>query len=189
MDAFAVSISKGLTLQRVTIQNSIIVGLYFGSFQAVMPLIAYLIASRFAGVIVAIDHWIAFSLLVLIGGKMIYEALRKDKHKEESDSKKNDGSNPHATESTLKPSQMFPLAIATSIDAMAVGVSFAFLQVNIVPAVSLIGVITLILSMIGVKIGSIVGIKFKTKAEIAGGVVLILIGVKILLEHTGVLVF
>jgi len=197
MDAFAVSVSKGLRMANVTFGKAFIVGLYFGSFQAVMPLIAFLIAFRFAGLIEAIDHWIAFSLLVLIGGKMIFEALKKDKKKGKKDSDKNGDSNSpetestlraSQTESTLRASQMLPLALATSIDAMAVGVSFAFLQVKIIPAVSLIGIITLILSMIGMKIGSLVGAKFESKAELAGGIILILIGLRIILEHTGILV-
>lgn len=177
MDAFAVAISKGLTMEKVTVKKAMIVGLYFGGFQAVMPLIGYFVGSRFADKIVAYDHWVAFILLGIIGGKMIKESFDKvcpAKAKEEAN---------------LGLKKMLPLAIATSIDALAVGVSFAFLSVDIAPAVIFIGIITLILSMAGVKIGNIFGIKYKSKAELAGGIILILMGLKILLEHLGVIHF
>ena len=170
MDAFAVATCFGLTMARVTIKKSLIIGMYFGVFQAAMPIIGYVFAAQFADKITAFDHWIAFALLCFIGGKMIAESFEKE----------------NCSESAEKPldfKTMFPLAIATSIDALAVGVSFAFLQVNIVPAALSIGIITFVLSMIGVKIGSIFGMKFKSKAELAGGIILILIGFKILLEH------
>lgn len=172
MDAFAVSICKGLAMDRVTLKKAGIVGLWFGGFQALMPAIGYLLGSRFEQFITAIDHWIAFILLGIIGASMIKEALSKDEE--------------HATAS-LDVNTMFLLAVATSIDALAVGVTFAFLQVTIVAAVLFIGMTTLILSMIGVKVGNIFGLRYKAKAEIAGGVILILMGIKILLEHLGIL--
>lgn len=169
MDAFAVSICKGLAVKKITFGKALIVGLYFGGFQAGMPLIGYLLGSRFKDKITSIDHWIAFILLGIIGTNMIREAVSKDDDEPANDS--------------LGFKTMVVLAIATSIDALAVGVTFAFLQVNIIAAVSFIGVITLILSMIGVWIGHVFGTKFKSKAEIAGGVILILLGCKILIEH------
>lgn len=172
MDAFAVSICKGLAMDRVTLKKAGIVGLWFGGFQALMPAIGYLLGSRFEQFITAIDHWIAFILLGIIGASMIKEALSKDEE--------------HATAS-LDVNTMFLLAVATSIDALAVGVTFAFLQVNILAAVLFIGMTTLSLSMIGVKVGNIFGLRYKAKAEIAGGVILILMGIKILLEHLGIL--
>ena len=172
MDAFAVSICKGLAMDRVTLKKAGIVGLWFGGFQALMPAIGYLLGSQFEQFITAIDHWIAFILLGIIGASMIKEALSKDEE--------------HATAS-LDMKTMFLLAVATSIDALAVGVTFAFLQVNILAAVLFIGMTTLILSMIGVKVGNIFGLRYKAKAEIAGGVILILMGIKILLEHLGIL--
>ena len=172
MDAFAVSICKGLAMDRVTLKKAGIVGLWFGGFQALMPAIGYLLGSQFEQFITAIDHWIAFILLGIIGASMIKEALSKDEE--------------HATAS-LDMKTMFLLAVATSIDALAVGVTFAFLQVTIVAAVLFIGMTTLILSMIGVKVGNVFGLRYKAKAEIAGGVILILMGIKILLEHLGIL--
>lgn len=177
MDAFAVSICSGLTMSRVTIKKAAIVGLYFGIFQGGMPVIGYLAATLFAESIIAYDHWVAFVLLGFIGGKMIIGSLRKE---EDHDGDK---------ETSLSPKTMLPLAVATSIDALAVGVSFAFLQINIVPAVTLIGVTTFLISMLGVKIGNMFGLRFKSKAEFAGGVILILLGVKILLEHLEIISF
>jgi len=176
MDAFAVAICKGLCMRKVTIKKAGIVGLYFGIFQAGMPLIGYILGSQFSDKISSIDHWIAFILLSLIGISMIKEALEKNEENECS-----------IEEAELSFKNMSILAIATSIDALAVGVTFAFLKVNIVPAVSFIGVTTLILSMIGVKIGNIFGVKYKSKAELFGGIILILMGIKILLEHLGIL--
>lgn len=172
MDAFAVSICKGLAMPKVTLKKACIVGLWFGGFQALMPLIGYLLGSQFERYITAIDHWIAFALLALIGGSMIKEALSKDDE---------------CADASLAPKTMFLLAVATSIDALAVGVTFAFLNVSILPAVSFIGVITFLLSLAGVKVGNVFGIKYKSKAELAGGIILILMGIKILLEHLGVL--
>lgn len=173
MDAFAVAVCAGLTMPKSDIKKSFIIGLYFCIFQALMPVIGYMAATRFADKIIAYDHWIAFILLCFIGGKMIIESFKKE--------------DCNAEEFSLKPARMLSLSVATSIDALAVGVSFAFLQIDIVPAVSFIGITTLILSMIGVKVGNIFGAKFKSKAEFAGGIILILIGLKILLEHTGVI--
>ena len=173
MDAFAVAICIGLTIPKITIKKALIVGLYFGIFQAVMPIIGYFAATIFAERIIAYSSWIAFGLLCFIGGKMIFDSFKK----EEISNK----------EHSLKASQMLPLAIATSIDALAVGVSFAFLEVRIIPAVSLIGVTTLIISMIGVKIGNVFGIRFKSQAQLLGGIILVLLGLKILLEGLGIL--
>lgn len=174
MDAFAVSICKGLSMQKVTLKKSLIVGLYFGIFQAGMPLIGYFLATRFADKIIAVDHWVAFVLLGAIGINMIKESRSK---REEVDCSE-------AADLSFK--TMIILAIATSIDALAVGISLAFLKVDILPAVCFIGIVTLVLSMAGVKIGNIFGTKYQKKAEFAGGFILILIGTKILLEHLGV---
>ena len=172
MDAFAVAICKGLALKKISVKNACLVGLWFGGFQALMPLLGYLVGTRFQDYVVAIDHWIAFVLLALIGGNMIKEALSKEE--DEADD-------------SLSVKAMFPLAIATSIDALAVGITYAFLKVDIIPAVSFIGVITFLLSAIGVKVGNVFGAKYKSKAELMGGIVLILMGTKILLEHLGIL--
>ena len=169
MDAFAVAVCKGLSMQKATIKEMLIVGLYFGLFQAGMPLAGYLLAAQFAGFIDGFAPWIAFALLCAIGGKMLFESLRRQ------DDDKQDAS--------LRPRKMLPLALATSIDALATGAGFAFLGVNIFLAAAAIGVITLAMSMAGVKIGRVFGLKFKAKAEFAGGVILILIGLKILVEH------
>lgn len=173
MDAFAVAICKGLGMKKVTLKKAGIVGAYFGVFQAVMPLIGYLVGFRFQDKIKAVDHWIAFILLVVIGINMVKESLSKDEEEIE--------------EADLGFKSMIMLSIATSIDALAVGITFAFLKVSIIPAVALIGIITLVISMSGVKIGNIFGDKFKSKAELLGGVILICIGLKILLEHTGII--
>ena len=173
MDAFAVAVCTGLTLPKVTFQKAGAVGLYFGVFQAVMPLIGYFAATQFADQIIAYDHWIAFALLGFLGGKMIAGSFKKEGRSDDERSR----------EASLRPAKMLPLALATSIDALAVGVSFAFLQVDVVPAVLVIGLITLALSMIGVKLGHVFGVKFKSAAELIGGVILVLIGVNILLDH------
>ena len=174
MDAFAVAICKGLSMKRMSWKNAVITGLYFGGFQAGMPLIGYFLGTSFRDMITSIDHWIAFILLGLIGAGMIKEALGEEE----------EGQNDCFDVKT-----MVPLAVATSIDALAIGVTFAFLNVNIVPAVSLIGVTTFLFGIIGVKIGNVYGLKFKAKAELAGGIILILMGFKILLEHLGVISF
>ncbi len=174
MDAFAVSICKGLSVTKVSYKHSAVVGLYFGGFQATMPLIGYLLGASFREYIESVDHWIAFGLLLILGANMIREAFSKDDDDEELDS-------------SFSVKSMLPIAVATSIDALAIGVTFAFLNVKIVPAISFIGVITFALSAVGVKIGNVVGAKYKSKAEFVGGVVLIIMGVKILLDHTGIL--
>lgn len=179
MDAFAVAICVGLNIKEeqgshtVSVKKMLIVGLYFGIFQAVMPLLGYMTATLFADMIITYDHWIAFVLLCFLGGKMIMGSFKT----EESDNQ----------EYSLNSKRMLPLSIATSIDALAVGISFAFLQVDIIPAVSFIGITTLVLSMVGVKIGNLFGAKFKSKAEFAGGAILILIGLKIILEHMDII--
>ena len=196
MDAFAVAACAGLTMPRVTVKKALIVGLYFGVFQAVMPLIGFLLATSFADRITTFDHWLAFVLLCIIGGKMIYESFEKDgcadrECPEETctDRECPGGKRPDRTEASLNPGKMLPLAVATSIDALAVGVSFAFLNMQIVPSVFSIGITTFLLSIVGVKIGNLFGTRFKAKAELAGGIILILMGVKILLEHLGVISF
>ncbi len=170
MDAFAVSICKGLALPKARMRDALVVGLYFGVFQAVMPLIGYFAGLSFASFIEAYDHWIAFALLAFIGGKMVKESR-------EASCPTDSGA--------ISPAKMLPLALATSIDALAVGVSLAFLPetLGIGPSVALIGCITLTISMIGVRIGKLVGGKLQKGAEMAGGIVLILIGLKILIEH------
>ncbi len=172
MDAFAVAICKGLAMQKITVKKALIVGLWFGGFQGLMPAVGYLLGTRFEKYITNIDHWIAFVLLFIIGGNMIKEALSKEEE---------------TANGSLAFKEMLILALATSIDALAVGVTFAFLKVQIVPAVLFIGVITFTLSAIGVKIGNFFGARFKSKAELAGGIILILMGCKILLEHLGFL--
>ena len=173
MDAFAVSICKGLAMRKLSYKNACIVGLWFGGFQGLMPLLGYFLGRSFAQLVSQYDHWIAFILLALIGIGMLREAFGEEE--EVSDS--------------LAVKTMFLLAIATSIDALAIGVSFAFLEVSIVPAVLFIGVITFLLSVLGVKIGNIFGSRYKSKAEIAGGLILIGMGIKILLSHLGILPF
>ena len=171
MDAFAVSICKGLSTKDVRREHMVVTGLYFGGFQALMPLAGYLLGSRFQSMIQRVDHWIAFALLVLIGANMVRESRGEAEHLDDS----------------FTPGTMLPLAVATSIDALAVGVTFAFLNVRIIPAAALIGVTTFALSAIGVRLGSVFGARYQARAELAGGIVLILMGVKILLEHTGIL--
>lgn len=168
MDAFAVSICKGLSVMDYRKGQSVAAGLYFGGFQALMPVLGWLLGRQFESLIKSVDHWIAFALLALIGANMIRESFKKD------DENVND---------SFTPRVMLPLAVATSIDALAVGVTFAFLNVNIVIAALIIGVITFGFSAAGVKIGNVFGAKYKSKAELAGGIALIVIGVKILIEH------
>ena len=168
MDAFAVSVCKGLSMGKLRIKNALVIGLYFGGFQALMPALGYLLGSYFQNAITAYDHWIAFVLLCIIGGNMIKEALNPD---EES------------CDASVAFKDMLVLAVATSIDALAVGVTFAFLRVQIIPAVCFIGIITFMLSVFGVKVGTVFGIRYKSKAEFVGGAILIAIGLKILVEH------
>ena len=172
MDAFAVSICKGLAMDRVTLKKACIPGLWFGGFQGAMPLLGWLLGSRFTSYITSVDHWIAFVLLGILGFNMLREA--KNGEAEEADA-------------SLGFRVMLAMAVATSIDALAVGITFAFLEVNILPAVSFIALVTFLFSAVGVKIGSLFGTRFKAKAEALGGIILILLGVKILLEHLGVL--
>ena len=167
MDAFAVSVCKGLSVRRLKPRHLLLAGAYFGGFQALMPLAGWLLGRQFESLIKSIDHWIAFVLLVLIGANMIRESFGEEETLNDSFSFK----------------VMLPLAVATSIDALAVGVTFAFLDVQIVPAILLIGATTFVLSAAGVKIGNVFGAKYRAKAEFAGGVILILLGIKILIEH------
>lgn len=173
MDAFAVSICKGLSMKKADLKAMSICGVWFGGFQALMPLIGFLLGSLFAEAIEAIDHWVAFILLGIIGINMLKEAFSKEEEEHDAD---------------LSAKAMFVMAVATSIDALAVGISLAMAgDVNIILAVTLIGVITFALSAMGVKIGNIFGSRFEKKAQMAGGIILILLGTKILLEHLGIL--
>ena len=172
MDAFAVSVCKGLAMPKITLKRTLTVGLWFGGFQALMPAAGYLLGVQFRDKITAVDHWIAFILLGLIGANMIKEACSGDCEEENE---------------SLDIRTMFLLAVATSIDALAVGITFAFLDAHLLAAVSFIGITTFTLSAAGVKIGNVFGTRYKAKAELAGGVILILLGLKILLEHLGIL--
>lgn len=175
MDAFAVSVCKGLSTKDLKVKHYLTVGLWFGGFQALMPSIGYFLGSRFENYITSFDHWIAFILLGVIGANMIKEALAKEEEKDEE----ND---------SFAFKTMLVLAVATSIDAMTVGIMFGLLPgVNIVWAVSFIGITTFIFSAAGLKVGNVFGLKYKSKAEFAGGLILILMGIKILLEHLGIL--
>lgn len=167
MDAFAVSICKGLSVGEIKPKHMILAGAWFGGFQALMPLIGYFLGSTFEQYVTNYDHWVAFALLAVIGGSMIKESKDKD-------------SDQNASFAFMT---MLVLAVATSIDALAVGITFAFLKVNIIVAVSIIGVTTFVCSAAGIKIGSVFGIKYKSKAELFGGIVLIALGTKILIEH------
>lgn len=178
MDAFAVSVCKGLAMKRATLKAEATCGLWFGGFQALMPTIGFFLGALFADAIEAFDHWVAFALLAIIGINMLKEALEK---KDES------GDDPEK-DADLSVKTMFLMAVATSIDALAVGISLAMVgSVNIWLAAAFIGICTCLLSALGVKIGNVFGSRYEKKAELAGGVILILLGVKILLEHLGVL--
>ena len=179
MDAFAVAIYKGLSMRKVNKKQCLVIGLFFGGFQALMPFIGWVLGSQFEQYITSIDHWIAFILLGFIGGKMVVEAIRE----------KDEAVEVGKMDPPLDLKEMFILAIATSIDALAVGITFAFLQVPIVEAISIIGITTFVISVIGVYVGNFFGNRYKKKAELAGGMILILIGLKILLEHLGILTF
>jgi len=175
MDAFAVAVCKGLSVKELKLKHMLIVGLYFGAFQGLMPLGGYFLGKQFEAYITKFDHWIAFVLLALIGANMIREAI---------------GGEAEECCDSFGVKAMVPMAVATSIDALAVGVTFGFMpDVNIWFAVAFIGVITFTLSALGVKIGNVFGAKFKSKAELAGGIILILMGIKILLEHLGIINF
>lgn len=171
MDAFAVSVCKGLSVKKVGVKHAALAGLYFGGFQFLMPVIGYLLGFRFESVIETVDHWVAFVLLAFIGGNMIKESFGKAEELNDDFGVKT----------------MLLMAVATSIDALAVGITFAFLEVQILPAAGLIGVTTFLLSFAGIYIGNAFGARYKSKAELAGGIILVLIGVKILLEHLGIL--
>ena len=171
MDAFAVSVCKGLSVKKVGVKHAALAGLYFGGFQFLMPVIGYLLGFRFESVIETVDHWVAFVLLAFIGGNMIKESFGKAEELNDDFGLKT----------------MLLMAVATSIDALAVGITFAFLEVQILPAAGLIGVTTFLLSFAGIYIGNVFGARYKSKAELAGGIILVLIGVKILLEHLGIL--
>lgn len=172
MDAFAVSICKGLSMKKLDWKKAFIIALYFGFFQALMPVIGYFLGATFSDLVTNIDHWIAFVLLSIIGGNMIKESFDDEEEKRNDD---------------VDFRTMIVLAIATSIDALAIGITFAFLKTNIVVSISYIGVITFIISLLGVKIGNKFGDRFQNKAELSGGIILILIGLKILLEHLGII--
>ena len=174
MDAFAVAVCRGLEMRRIDYRQALLIALFFGGFQALMPAVGYLLGAGFEHYISAFDHWIAFLLLAFIGGKMIWEAARG-------------GEEEQPQELDLK--MLLMMAVATSIDALAVGITFAFLRMDILPSALTIGLTTFILSLIGVLVGNRFGARYKKKAEITGGVVLVLIGVKILLEHLGVIAF
>lgn len=177
MDAFSVAICKGLSMRRTTPLRCTIVGLWFGGFQALMPILGYFMGIHFRNTIESFDHWLAFALLALIGINMIRESLRHEEEQEKAVDRDEGLSN------ILSARKMFPLAVATSIDALAVGISFAFLNVEIWSSAAFIGVTTVLLSFAGVKIGGIFGTRYKSSAELAGGIILILIGLKILIEH------
>lgn len=179
MDAFAVSICKGLGMRKVNKKQALVIGLFFGGFQALMPLLGWTLGIQFEQYITSIDHWIAFILLGFIGGKMIVEAVKPDDESVEV----------KEMDPPLNIKEMFVLAIATSIDALAVGITFAFLDYPIVESIIIIGITTFVISIIGVYIGNFFGSMYKKKAELAGGIILVLLGVKILLEHLGVLAF
>ncbi len=176
MDAFAVAVCKGLSMRRINKNQTLIIGLYFGGFQALMPFWGWLLGSQFQQYITSIDHWIAFILLGYIGGKMIYEAIKEWKEEEVAE----------VMDPPLDHKNMFMLAVATSIDALAVGITFAFLQTPIVEAISIIGCTTFVISIVGVVVGNLFGSRYKNKAELVGGVILVCIGLKILLEHLGI---
>lgn len=177
MDAFAVSICKGLAMRKVNRKQAVVIGVFFGGFQALMPFAGWLLGRQFEQYITGIDHWIAFLLLGFIGGKMIAEAVKPEDDAVEIDE----------MDSPLDLNELFILAIATSIDALAVGITFAFLKYPIVEAVSIIGVVTFIISVCGVYVGNFFGNKYKKKAEIAGGLILVFLGLRILLSHLGII--
>ncbi len=174
MDAFAVAVCKGISMKKMNWKKAVIIGLYFGGFQALMPVFGYSLGYTFANAIVSVDHWMAFIMLGLIGANMIKESFSKESSKNDDD---------------VGAKTMIVLAIATSIDALTAGITFAFLNVNLILAIILIGVIAFTLSVIGTKMGNKFGDKYEKKAELAGGIVLILLGLKILLEHLGIINF
>lgn len=176
MDAFAVAICQGLCMPKINWRYAGTIALFFGGFQALMPFTGWLLGSQFAGYIQSFDHWIAFILLALIGGNMVREALSPEEEKVSC-----------AVTTSLDYKQLLLMAVATSIDALAVGVTFAFFEVSIVPAISVIGCTTFCISLAGVAVGNFFGVRYKKRAEVTGGIILVLLGVKILLEHLGIL--
>ena len=179
MDAFAVSVCKGLGMKKLNKKQALIIGLYFGGFQALMPFVGWLLGSQFQKYITSIDHWIAFILLGFIGGKMMIEAVREWNEEEVVD----------VMDAAIDHKNMLVLAVATSIDALTVGITFAFLGTPIVEAITIIGITTMVISIAGVVVGNFFGSRYKSKAEFIGGLILVLLGLKILLEHLGILVF
>lgn len=179
MDAFAVSVCKGLGMRKLNKKQALIIGLYFGGFQALMPFVGWLLGSQFQKYITSIDHWIAFILLGFIGGKMMIEAVREWNEEEVVD----------VMDAPIDHKNMLVLAVATSIDALTVGITFAFLGTPIVKAITIIGITTMVISIAGVVVGNFFGSRYKSKAEFIGGLILVLLGLKILLEHLGILVF
>lgn len=179
MDAFAVSVCKGLGMRKLNKKQALIIGLYFGGFQALMPFVGWLLGSQFQKYITSIDHWIAFILLGFIGGKMMIEAVREWNEEEVVD----------VMDALIDHKNMLVLAVATSIDALTVGITFAFLGTPIVEAITIIGITTMVISIAGVVVGNFFGSRYKSKAEFIGGLILVLLGLKILLEHLGILVF
>lgn len=179
MDAFAVSVCKGLGMKKLNKKQALIIGLYFGGFQALMPFVGWLLGSQFQKYITSIDHWIAFILLGFIGGKMMIEAVREWNEEEVVD----------VMDAPIDHKNMLVLAVATSIDALTVGITFAFLETPIVEAITIIGITTMVISIAGVVVGNFFGSRYKSKAEFIGGLILVLLGLKILLEHLGILVF
>lgn len=179
MDAFAVSVCKGLGMKKPNKKQALIIGLYFGGFQALMPFVGWLLGSQFQKYITSIDHWIAFILLGFIGGKMMIEAVREWNEEEVVD----------VMDAPIDHKNMLVLAVATSIDALTVGITFAFLGTPIVEAITIIGITTMVISIAGVVVGNFFGSRYKSKAEFIGGLILVLLGLKILLEHLGILVF
>lgn len=191
MDAFAVSVTNGMRMKEITNKNAAKIAIYMGGFQGLMPVIGWALGLGFKDYITSIDHWIALVLLSLIGGKMIYEAIQDKRHPEECPKEKeegdDDGSYKESDSGLVSNKELLLLAIATSIDALAVGVSFAFLNISIISSASIIALITFVICFIGVKIGKKCGCFLKDKAEIIGGIILILIGLNIFLEHTNFL--
>ena len=179
MDAFAVSVCKGLGMKKPNKKQALIIGLYFGGFQALMPFVGWLLGSQFQKYITSIDHWIAFILLGFIGGKMMIEAVREWNEEEVVD----------VMDAPIDHKNMLVLAVATSIDALTVGITFAFLGTPIVEAITIIGITTMVISIAGVVVGNFFGSRYKSKAEFIGGLILVLLGLKILLEHLGILGF
>lgn len=176
MDAFAVAVCQGLCMPKLNLRQGGVIALFFGGFQALMPLIGWFLGAQFADQIKSVDHWIALVLLSLIGGNMIRESMEEE-----------ESATSCSVETRLDLGRLLVMAVATSIDALAIGVTFAFLNVQILPAVTLIGITTFVLSLSGVVVGNYFGVRYKKRAELAGGLILICLGIKILLDHLGIL--